>query len=301
LSAARSAKRAFERAIIWTGIPRRARRRLAGRTIVIAYHNVVEDRAPLQGDSSLHIPLRAFCRHLDVLQQLCDVVDLRALGEPPCGPRPRAAITFDDAYRGTLRLGLAELARRSLPSTVFVPPAFVPDGTFWWDALARERGLSAEDRGVALGAARGRDAAVRARFGLPAAGAEWPRDLRCASLDELHTAVRLGPVTLGSHTWSHPNLSRCTPDELCAEMSRPRAWLREEFPESAIPAISYPYGLETPDVRAAAAAAGYSMGFRVDGGWIPDGPVDPLGLPRLNVPAGLSLDGLALRLSGIFS
>jgi hypothetical protein len=43
------------------------------------------------------------------------------------------------------------------------------------------------------------------------------------------------------------------------------------------------------------------MGFLVDGGWLPPRPDNLFALPRLNVPAGLSADGLALRLSGLFA
>ena len=110
-----------------------------------------------------------------------------------------------------------------------------------------------------------------------------------------------GPVSLGSHTWSHPNLTRSSPDELADELGRPLAWLREHFAEASLPAISYPYGLESEAVRAAARDAGYSLGFRVDGGWIPEPAGDRFALPRLNVPAGLSANGLALRLAGFFA
>jgi peptidoglycan/xylan/chitin deacetylase (PgdA/CDA1 family) len=104
---------------------------------------------------------------------------------------------------------------------------------------------------------------------------------------------------LGSHTWSHPNLCRATPTELASELEQSKRWISERFPKSAIPAISYPYGLESPAVKAAAEGAGYTMGFRVDGGWLPKTVKDSFALPRLNVPAGLSADGLALRLSGL--
>ena len=46
------------------------------------------------------------------------------------------AITFDDAYAGTVDQALPELARLGLPATVFLAPAFVEGDTFWWDALA---------------------------------------------------------------------------------------------------------------------------------------------------------------------
>jgi hypothetical protein len=96
-------------------------------------------------------------------------------------------------------------------------------------------------------------------------------------------------------------LTRATPAELTEELARPLAWLREQFPEHSLPAISYPYGLRSPSVETAARDSGYTMGFLVAGGWLPAHGADPFALPRLNVPAGMSADGLALRLSGLFA
>jgi peptidoglycan/xylan/chitin deacetylase (PgdA/CDA1 family) len=301
MALASAVKRMAEAALMHSGATALGRRRMIGRTLVLAYHNVVADDAASIGDASLHIPLSAFRRHLDAIEQRCDLV---ALGDilQAHGGTPRLAITFDDAYRGTLRHALPELARRGIPSTVFIPPAFVPRRPFWWDDLGRSGGLPAGDRAVALDRARGRDADVRQHFAARLTDeSAMPEDFRCASLEELSDAVAAGPVTLGSHTWSHPNLVRATSAELADELARPLAWLREHFPGSSLPVISYPYGLRSPAVEAAARDAGYTMGFLVDGGWLPPRPVSLFALPRLNVPAGLSAAGLALRLSGLFA
>jgi len=308
---ASAAKRMAEAALLVSGAAAASRGRVRGRTLVLAYHNVIEHRAAGRGDTSLHLPLPLFRHHLDAIQRFADVVPLSAIltgdADSASAGRPRVAVTFDDAYRGTIRLALPELARRGLPATVFVPPGFVPDATFWWDDLGRVTGGLAEpDRSAALEQCRGRDADVRRQHAasFAAVGAHAPPpgdDLRCTSLGELRDAAAAGPVSLGAHTWSHPNLARCTPSELADELSRPLAWLRQEFPAHSLSAISYPYGLHSAAVEAAARSAGYTMGFLIEGGWLPGTLADPLALPRLNVPAGLSADGLALRLSGLFT
>ena len=298
----RLAKRVVEAGILLSGAAAVGRRRLRGRTLVLAYHNIVEVACENCGDTSLHIASARFHRHLDAIEQLCDVVPISAIGGPATGGRPRVAITFDDAYRGAVRLALPELARRGLPATVFVPPAFVPDGTFWWDDVGRlPGGLSDAARTAALEECRGRDAEVRRRYADRLSPLPPDPDTRCATEEELRAAIMAGPVTLGSHTWSHPNLARATPAELAEELARPLAWLRERFADRYAPVLSYPYGLESPEVRAAARRAGYTMGFLVAGGWLPAHGADPFALPRLNVPAGMSADGLALRLSGLFA
>jgi peptidoglycan/xylan/chitin deacetylase (PgdA/CDA1 family) len=296
------AKRLVEAGILLSGAAAVSRLRRRGRGVVLAYHNVVEESSSDRGDTSLHIASARFRRHLNAIEQFCDVVPLSAIRDAPAGNRPRVAITFDDAYRGAVRLALPELARRGLPATVFVPPAFVPDGTFWWDDIGRLPGsLSDATRTTALNECRGRDAEVRRHYAEALRTLPPDPDLQCATEEELRSAVSAGEITLGSHTWSHPNLARATPSELADELSRPLAWLREHFPASCAPILSYPYGLESAGVRSAARDAGYTMGFRVTGGWLPAEPSDPFSLPRLNVPAGMSANGLALRLSGLFA
>jgi peptidoglycan/xylan/chitin deacetylase (PgdA/CDA1 family) len=293
----------LEGAAVSSGFLRLASRRRRGRTIVLAYHNVVEPAAGSCADRSLHIPLQRFCAHLEAIQRCCDVVPVGELTTESEPRRPRVAITFDDAYRGTVRLGLAELRRRGLASTVFVPPGFIPDATFWWDDLARRGGLNDASRSAALNEGRGRDAEIRRLWtgAGESAAPPVPDDERCCTIEELRAATESGAVSLGSHTWSHPNLTRASPDELADELNRPLAWLRRHFPEACVPAISYPYGLVSETVCVAAGHAGYSLGFRVSGGWIPKQIGDRLTLPRLNVPAGLSANGLALRLAGLLA
>jgi peptidoglycan/xylan/chitin deacetylase (PgdA/CDA1 family) len=131
--------------------------------------------------------------------------------------------------------------------------------------------------------------------GLPAG---HPReDFRIATEEELaHAASRPG-VTLGAHTWSHSNLAMLSPDEVSQEMNRPLSWLRERF-ASARPWIAYPYGITTPLVAQAAERAGYTLGFRVSGGWVRPPTGNGLDLPRWSVPAGLSQHGFILHASG---
>jgi peptidoglycan/xylan/chitin deacetylase (PgdA/CDA1 family) len=271
---------------------------VAGRALILAYHNVVPDEAPRAGDSPLHLPVSAFARQLDLLAASCDVVPLQRMFAYPPGHRLTVAITFDDAYRGALTLGAAELARRSLPATVFVPTGMLDDRTFWWDDLARgESGLPPALRERALVELQGKDAAIRAAAGAPVS--MLPTYMRTATLAELGRTVTMFGFTLGAHTWGHPNLAALPPEELGPELERPLPWLREHFPMATIPWIAYPYGLATPSVHAAAAAAGYAGGLRVEGGWFRPDQISAFAVPRLNVPSGVTLNGFALRLAGL--
>src|SRR5690606_1975386 len=106
---------------------------------------------------------------------------------------------------------------------------------------------------------------------------------------------------LESHTWSHCSLAALEDGELEVELTRPLRWLKQTFPHAAIPCISYPYGLNSPLVRRKAAEAGYTAGLLVEGGVLTRSGLDPYALPRLNVPAGVSVNGFTLRTSGLLS
>ncbi len=241
------------------------------------------------------MPQSDFAAQLELLAETHEVIPLSRVLEPTAASahRPRAAITFDDAYRGAVTVGIEELAKRGLPATVFVAPGFVGGKTFWWDAIA------GAPREWAVERLRGEDLEIRRQArprGYPST--DLPDTFVAATEDELRRALEYDAVTLGSHSWSHPNLARLTAAELDGELVRPLDWLRERF-DRVIPWLAYPYGRYSTRVAQAAAEAGYDAALRIDGGWLPRKVDEPYALPRLNVPAGMTVDGFALRLAGL--
>lgn len=296
-------KGTLERTLIWSGAAAVARRRMHECVLVLAYHNIVPDDDPPCGDLANHLRLSSFVAQMAELRSTHDVVPLsEALSAPPWSSRPRAAITFDDAYRGAVVHGIAELVLHGMPATIFVTPSFLGGKSFWWDALAEEGGgLDPVLRHRALGALRGADEAVRA---WARANGRPPRDVsadyRAASVDELMRAAALPGITLGSHTWSHPNLTRLEPGELARELAMPLAWLRERL-SNVLPWIAYPYGFFDAAVATASAAAGYKAALAISGGWLRHPPTDVFSIPRVNIPRGLTVRGFALRGAGLFT
>lgn len=269
--------------------------------VILAYHNVVPEGERPAGDASLHLPRRDFARQLSLLAETHRVVPLEEALRPAGGERPRAAVTFDDAYRGAVTAGVEELSSRGLPATVFVAPGLLGRDGLWWDELAPagKAGLPGGLREEALTEARGVTEEVHAWAddrGLPRRTP--PRHAGVATEDELAAAVAGGGVTLGSHTWSHANLARLRGEELRDELSRPLRWLRDRFPEACLPLLSLPYGRSGPGVERAARDAGYDGVFRISGGLAGPG-VERYAVPRVNVPAGLSEDGFVLRAAGL--
>jgi peptidoglycan/xylan/chitin deacetylase (PgdA/CDA1 family) len=299
----RAALKAVGELVLARGGPARLARRLRrGEALVLAYHNVVEDGTPTFGDHSLHLPRSAFARQLDLLQATHEVVPLASLleGGNPDPDRPRAVLTFDDAYQGMVTVGARELAGRGLPATIFVAPGLIGSRSFWWDALADAagEGLAPELRQHALDALAGRDAEIRrwaAERGLREIG--LPECARPATEAELDWVDRNTGITFGAHTWGHPNLLRLSDYALAEELARPLAWLRARFAR-VLPWLSYPYGFHSPEVRRAAESAGYHAALSLEGHWI--GTLgDRFAVSRLNIPAGLSTHGFATQTAGL--
>jgi peptidoglycan/xylan/chitin deacetylase (PgdA/CDA1 family) len=293
-------KRRAERALSSSGVGWVMRGRVRGKCLILAYHGIIPEGVDPAGERALFIPQRDFAMQLDALTELVDVVPLNQIDEAGDG-RPRVAITFDDAYRGAVTVGLEELAKRRLPATIFVAPARLNGHVFWWDALAHWHGrLDDAIRGFALNEFRGSDERVRgwaAAAALPALD-RLPPYAQTASAAELRAGLALGGITVGSHTWSHANLAALSATEVEAELEQSREWLRAEFGGKAIDWLAYPYGLASAEARRVAAKSGYRGALGIAGGWHKASEVSPFARPRLCVPAGVSISGFRARLLG---
>jgi peptidoglycan/xylan/chitin deacetylase (PgdA/CDA1 family) len=292
-------KGAAEHAAVLSGLANLLRLRLRSRRLILAYHNVVPDNSPTTGNLNLHLPQREFARQLDVLAATHDVVPLDALWTAPRSSRPRVAITFDDAYEGALTAGIEELTKRGMAATIFVAPGLL-GGVPWWDILAEKSAgvVPGHVQNHALTILRGRSDDILRWAGARETAITRRNLPRIGTEKQLLLAASRPSIALGSHTWSHPNLAVATPRELDEELSRPLTWLRERASVEST-WLTYPYGRFNFNVERAAASAGYKGSFRIDGGWMRRSDTVSHAIPRLNIPAGVSLDGFRLRLSGL--
>lgn len=299
----RMGKRAAERILLASGVASYARRRHGADCCILAYHNIVPDGERPVGDRSLHLSRRRFAEQLDALAETFRIVSLDDLADLDPVRGPAVAITFDDAYAGAVTVGVEELVARGLPARVFVVPGLLERRSFWWDRLAEhDTGIVPRPlREHALWSLSGaQDRVIRwaADEGVPFQ--EVPEHARTATRRELDAAVAQSGITLGSHTWSHPNLVSLPPDTCRTELSRSADWLAESYGALHSRSISYPYGLVSDEV-ARAASRTYELALGIEGGLAHRADLEaPATLvPRLNVPAGLSRDGLVLRASGL--
>ncbi|NLG63528.1 MAG: polysaccharide deacetylase family protein [Candidatus Cloacimonetes bacterium] len=278
-----------------SGLAALSRRQAAGSVAILAFHNVVPPEDAGQGDTSLHLPLPRFIQQIERVARTHEIVDLETALSGP-GHRPRAVLTFDDAYRGAVTLALPELRKRGLPATVFVAPALLGQSTTWWDDLGAAGLMNDARRDDALTTLQGRAERVRDELGIMPAS--LPHSYGIATVDELRAHTRDG-VTLGSHSWAHEHLPSLTAGELRESLVNTRDWLRS----SGMPfvdCLALPYGAGSQQVASVADDIGHSAVLLVRGGLLRH-PFDAATVPRINVPAGLTREGLELRTSGIFT
>ena len=298
----RSIKSIAETILGGDGLAPLLRHRTSGTDLILGYHNVVPPGESPVGTQSLHIGFDTFVEQIEAAIDGHRIVPLAQIIEEAPGNESRVAITFDDAYGGVVDHTLPELARLGVPATVFVAPAFVGGDSFWWDALTapEDERLPDTARHHALWDLGGEQ--HRIVEWASKAGLEWremPDYARCASLESLKRAASLPNIEFASHTWSHPNLAAIGAPRAREELQKSRQWLRDQD-MAGCDFLAYPYGHEDKTIRTIAADCGYVGGLTIAGGWM-RARAHRFLIPRLNVPAGLSLRGFRLRLRGFLS
>lgn len=84
----------------------------------------------------------------------------------------------------------------------------------------------------------------------------------CLSRREVAEMAQNPLFTIGSHTLTHPDLTKLSAEELQKELQGSKA-LVEKITGKACRALAYPYGFSDPKARAAAQAAGYKAAFSI--------------------------------------
>jgi peptidoglycan/xylan/chitin deacetylase (PgdA/CDA1 family) len=173
------------------------------------------------------------------------------------------AVTFDDAFLSVLEYAEPVLSSLGIPGTVFAVTDFADSGeSLCWPGIEGWRGglHDAELRGLAWAALR------------DLAGRGWE---------------------IGSHTCSHPRLTRLDDVALARELRASRAACEHEL-GVACTSLAYPYGDTDERVVAAAVSAGYTAGAG-----LPARPGNPSALawPRVGVYNIDSLRRFRLKVS----
>jgi N-acetylglucosaminyl-diphospho-decaprenol L-rhamnosyltransferase len=165
-----------------------------------------------------------FARQMDTLGRRATVVGANWRGGPVKGRV--CAITFDDAFESMLENALPELAIRRFPCTIFVPTGTMGRAPAW----IMEQIVKTTE--IVLG-----------------------QDTIRSLPSEL--------VTFGSHTVSHPFLSRIPREAAREEIELSREMLGAATSRD-VRLVSFPYGDYDQEVSAMCEAAGYEFAYSID-------------------------------------
>ena len=175
----------------------------------------------------------------------------RAMTDPP--PGRCVAITFDDAYRSVIELALPIMRGFGMPGTVFVPTDYTgSERAMCWAGI--DRWLGTADEG----------------------------ELMPMSWDELGQLADAG-WEIGSHTCSHPHLTRIDRGRLVAELEQSRTRCEEQLGRPSR-TIAYPYGDVDQRVIETTKQVGYSAGASIVP--VPVRPFSIFNWPRTGVYLG---------------
>jgi peptidoglycan/xylan/chitin deacetylase (PgdA/CDA1 family) len=290
--------------------------RLAHRskTLILVYHRFSADDAP--GATSA----RAFAEQLAYLRARYTIVPLSALHAQLAAGRTapgQVAITVDDGYRDFYEIAFPILQRYRAPATLFAVTDFI-DGRCWlWtDKLRVALSQTAANRvsvtvgrtviDVTLqGPASRRAAASRINEALKREAddskdriiasiasqvgielpASPPPDLGPASWSELRE-MAAGGIEIGSHTVTHPIVTRVPSDRLAHELRRSRARL-EEMLGRPVTSFAYPNGTYDRAARQEVERNGYQLAVTMEAGFN-DAASDPLALRRIHTETDLA-------------
>jgi peptidoglycan/xylan/chitin deacetylase (PgdA/CDA1 family) len=278
------------------------------RILVLTYHRFAE--APCPGRTSaanLAAQLDYLASHYTVLPLA--IVEHRLREGRPL-PLATAAITIDDGYSDFYEIAWPVFRRRNMPATVFSVTDFV-DGRRWiWTdtlpfLLSRTRAdrIGVDVAGQRIGAVLKGESSRRqlasrlntllkhqpddvkdrvidriAAQCLVTLPAQPPDGNRSCTWEQLREMESSG-IDIGSHTVTHPVLTRVTADRLCRELEQSRRRL-EDMLGHAVTLFCYPNGAYNRLVRDAVARAGYRLAVTSDNG-LNDSTIDPLAFRRI--------------------
>jgi len=257
---------------------------------IVAYHRVAEFHDdPAVDDRSISAIPSAFREQMGhiaryyrciSMPELLDAIERKA-------PLPKRCIliTFDDGYSDFAEIAWPILKKLRLPATMFVPTAFPdhPERAFWPDKLYQAFRLTLRTRlpdtpvgPISLVTRKERKRGLRAlqNYITTVANDEGMRlvDYLCIELcgtrgmrgsvsgwNQLRQLARDG-VTIGSHSRTHPILTRIALDQVREEIKGSQEDLKREI-GGALPIFCYPNGNHNDSVAGILKEQGIRLAF----------------------------------------
>lgn len=219
--------------------------------------------------------------------------------------KPQVWITFDDGDPTIVENALSVLVRNGFSATAFICPSVVgTDEPLWWHVVqdAVEAELIIEGKRVLPGEvnrlklvpdAQRRERVAEIRESLSGLGGGLVRSQ--LTEEELCSWVEAG-LSLGNHTWDHPILDQCPPDEQRRQIDLAHDWFLEN--EYGAPQwFAYPNGNWSPVAEQHLYELGYESALLFDHRIAEER--DGMRLSRIRVNGTDSLNEFIPKVAGI--
>ena len=180
-------------------------------------------------------------------------------------------VTFDDGDPSVVAHATDALTQRRIPATLFVCPGLIVNKRApWWEIVLeagrRSHGAAIDGRNLVgtslVTALKSVPDFQRRDICAEIEQAAGPLPIEALSLDELGRWQQAG-LEIGNHTWDHPCLDRCTPEEQTQQIRRAHDWLDEHF-QPEVPLFAYPNGDQTDHAEGVLRTLGYDGGLLFD-------------------------------------
>jgi peptidoglycan/xylan/chitin deacetylase (PgdA/CDA1 family) len=208
---------------------------------ILCYHSIDDS------GSVLSTPPDLFAEQMRILSEMgvnvVPLANVRDVLEKSDISEPQVVITFDDGFMNLYEYGFPLLSRYGFPATVFLVTDFCGN---WNDWPGQLQGI---ERSPLLG---------------------W-REIR---------EMNIAGVTFGSHTRTHPDLRKLTPERVEEEMVSSKKTIEDAIGHS-VDSFAYPYGVYNETIRNSARRF-FSIGCSTNLDFVRQGS-DPLALERLDM------------------
>jgi peptidoglycan/xylan/chitin deacetylase (PgdA/CDA1 family) len=148
-------------------------------------------------------------RDLKLFDTEFEIVDFRAEDLFSTGENRKIAITFDDGYSNFYTNSYPIIKKHEVPVTVFITADFIGDKNV--EQIRQAHSISSNNSNIMMG------------------------------IDQIQELISDGLVTIGNHTWSHPDLTQQNRNSLTHEIEKAQEHLEDLF-DITVDRFSYPYG-----------------------------------------------------------
>jgi len=213
-------------------------------------------------------------------------------------PKGAVVITIDDGWQSNLDNIVPLVVKNKIPVTIFVSTEVVEKGNgYWWSYIheARKRGLAKNS----VEFFKTIDNEDRMRI-IEETKKQINLNREALTVDQIKEISKNNYVSIGSHSVSHPILTKCSIEKVTYEISQSKKTI-EEWVDASVKHFAYPNGDFTNREVEILKQNGYTMAFSTEQKYLTKEKLgEPYQLPRLIMVENASFAENICRMMGIW-